>query len=161
MTRRHILTLPPITLLGLTLVPSNIVAQDGTLKQQLVGTWMLMSADETAVFGSNPKGILFMDAGGRFAAIVERSDRPKLSGNRLQLTTQELAAAAQTFAADYGTWTINEAEKTLTLHREGALNPSNAGTDAKISVSLTGDELKLNRLVLGTTRRDFVYRRVR
>src|SRR3984893_16567938 len=38
MNRRNILTLSAIAAMGLTLLPSNIGAQQGTLKQQLVGT---------------------------------------------------------------------------------------------------------------------------
>jgi hypothetical protein len=44
--------------------------------------------------------------------------------------------------AQFGTWSVNEADKTLTTHIEGALFPTGEGTDARVSVSLTGDELK-------------------
>jgi hypothetical protein len=44
--------------------------------------------------------------------------------------------------AQFGTWSVNEADKTLTTHIEGALFPNGEGTDARVSVGLTGDELK-------------------
>jgi Lipocalin-like domain len=44
--------------------------------------------------------------------------------------------------AQFGTWSVTEADKTLTMHVEGALFPNGEGTDARVSVSLTGDELK-------------------
>jgi hypothetical protein len=99
-----------------------------------------------------------MDAGGRYATMGGKSDRPKLkSGNRSEVTAQEFGTAAMDFAANYGTWTVNEAEKTVTMHREGALNPNNEGTDVKVSVSLAGDELK----GVGPGGRTFVYRRAK
>jgi hypothetical protein len=88
MNRRNIFTLSAITALGL--VSGSAVAQQGTLKQQLVGSWTLVS-DETTVpngrkqlpWGANPKGILIFDAGGRFANVFGKPDRPKLkSGPR-------------------------------------------------------------------------------
>jgi hypothetical protein len=37
-------------------------------------------------------------------------------------------------AANFGTWSVNEADKTVTRHVEGALFPNIEGTDAKITV---------------------------
>ncbi len=58
------------------------------LKEQLVGTWTLVSwqqriPDGTTVeqFGPNPKGIAFFDAGSRFVITVMRSDRAKYAIN--------------------------------------------------------------------------------
>jgi hypothetical protein len=45
-------------------------------------------------------------------------------------------------AANFGTWSVNEADKTLTIHFVGALNPANEGTDQKLNISLNGEELK-------------------
>jgi hypothetical protein len=44
--------------------------------------------------------------------------------------------------ASFGTWSVNEADKTLTTHEEGALFPNGEGGDGKRTLSLTGDELK-------------------
>jgi hypothetical protein len=139
MNRRTIFSFFAIATLGLALPPSSIIAQQGSLRQQLVGTWTVVS-DE-----------IVRDYGGK-------SDRPKLkSGNRSELTAQEFGTAALDFAANYGTWTVNEADKTVTMHREGALNPNNEGTDVKVSVSLAGDELK----GVGPGGRTFVWRRAK
>ena len=43
MHRRTMFNLSAITALGLALLPSSIVAQQETLKQQLTGTWTLVS----------------------------------------------------------------------------------------------------------------------
>ena len=39
------------------------------------------------------------------------------------------------YAANYGTWSVNEADKTLTRRFESALRPNNEGTDLKDTVS--------------------------
>jgi hypothetical protein len=52
-----------------------------------------------------------------------------------------------------------EADKILTRHIEGALDPNNEGKDVKSAVSLAGDELKLSSVVPATGRIDTVFRR--
>ena len=150
MNHRRIFTLLAITMLALALLPSGIFAQQGSLKQQLVGTWTLVSYDAIAADGArrqlsgfNAKGILIFDDGGRYANVFERVGRPKFK-SAAQPTTEELAAAtADFFAANFGTWSVSEADKVLTQRFEGALRPNNDGADARSSVSLAGDELKL------------------
>jgi hypothetical protein len=147
MNRRSILSLSAITALGLSLLPGSGLSQQKTLKEQLVGTWTLVTyervASGTKQMIANPKGILMFDAGGRYVMAGERGDRPKFKSAG-QATTEELAAATQDFfAANFGTWSVSEADKILTQHFDGALRPNNEGTDVKSSISLTGDELKL------------------
>jgi Lipocalin-like domain len=168
MNRRSILSISAMTALGLALVPSGAVAQQRTLKEQLVGTWTLVSSEYTLSngtkrqqYGANPKGILMFDAGGRYAAVTGRADRPK-TPSRFQVTTEEMGKAALEFAANFGTWSVNEADKTLTRRFEAALIPNNEGTDLKASVSLAGDELKTSGVVQASgTKIDSVYRRAR
>jgi Lipocalin-like domain len=153
----------------LALLPSSIVAQQGTLKQQLVGIWTLVSMELTPPngikqqpYGANPKGMLIVDAGGRYAAVYGKSDRPKLkSANRSDVTAQEFGAAALDFNANYGTLLVNEADKTVTNHRENALSPNDEGTDAKATVTLAGDELRFTftNPATGVSGADFVFRR--
>jgi Lipocalin-like domain len=92
-----------------------------------------------------------------------RPDRPKLkSANRSEVTPQEFGAVALDFSANFGTWSVNEADKTLTQRLEGALNPNNEGTDVKNTVSLAGDELRLTGVNLVTGDRvGLVYRRAK
>jgi hypothetical protein len=52
MNRRSIFTLFAISALGLAVLPSSVVAQQGALKQQLVGTWTLVSYDASAADGT-------------------------------------------------------------------------------------------------------------
>ena len=81
-----------------------------------------------------------------------------------RFTTEELAAATlDYFAANFGTWSVSEADKTLTQRYDGALRPNNEGADVRSSISLAGDELKLISLAALPTgnRIEIVYRRAK
>jgi hypothetical protein len=161
MEPRSILSISAMTALGLALLPSSAVAQQGTLKQQLVGTWTLVSC-EAAPWCVNPNGTLMLDAGGRYAIMTAARGRPKATtGNRADVKPEEYKAIAQGVAANFGTWSVNEADKTLTRRVEGALFPNVEGTDGKTTVSLAGDELKLTATNPTGVRTDSVYRRAR
>src|SRR5258708_5784217 len=173
MNRRNRLGLSVIamTVTGLSLLSGNALAQQKSLKDRLVGAWTLVSCDSTSANGarqpycadSNPNGILILDASGRYAQVIAARGRPKFSTpNRSEAKAEEFKAAALGLVANFGTWSINEADKTLTGHYEGALFPNIEGTDVKSTVSLSGDELKLIQPspVLGG-RSESVYRRAK
>jgi hypothetical protein len=150
MSWRSILSISVMTVLGLELVPSGTVAQQRTLKEQLIGAWTLVSCDSTEKNGErvpfcvNPRGILILDASGRYAKLITARDRPKFTtANRSETSAEEYKAAALGVGAVFGTWSISEAEKTVTFHREGSLVPQVEGTDQKNSIILAGEELKL------------------
>jgi hypothetical protein len=93
----------------------------------------------------------------------EKPDRAKLKSRDLsEVTPQEFGAAALgSFAANFGTWSVNEADKTFIQKYEGALVANNEGTEAKATVSLVGDELKLTYTGATGGRGEFVYRRAK
>jgi Lipocalin-like domain len=171
MSRRSILSISAMTGLALALLSDSAIAQQQSLKQQLAGTWTVVSSSNVApdgskrqIFGANPKGVLVLDASGRYAQIIVRPDRPKFkANNRLDGTPEENKAAILGTTATFGTWSVDEASKSLVRHIEGSLFPNQEGTDAKTSiVSLTGDELKTSNPSAGsggTT--DTAYRRVK
>jgi hypothetical protein len=82
-----------------------------------------------------------------------------------QVAVLTLLPRGLTNAANFGTWSVNEADKTITRLFVGALNPANEGkAETKNSVSLSGDELKLggqSSLPSGEVRTNSVYRRVK
>src|SRR5215470_14236987 len=104
-----------VTAIGLNLLSSNALAQQKSLKDQLVGTWTLVSSEATAsngtkqqYFGANPRGVLILDSGGRYAQVWGQADRPKFkaSGNlRLDTPAAEYGEAARAFVGNFGTWT--------------------------------------------------------
>ena len=156
---------------GAILFSGNAVAQQKTLKEQIVGAWALVSNDTIApdgtkqqTFGANPKGILILDASGRYAVVQGRPDRPKFKATdnvRTKATAEEFAAAAREFAANFGTWSVNEADKTLIRKYEIALIPNNDRNETKASVSLEGDQMKLTLTPSAGGRTDTVYRRAK
>jgi hypothetical protein len=58
---------------------------------------------------------------------------------------------AQGTVAQFGTWSVDEANKTLTRRPDSTFTRVNEGNDAKASISLTGDELKLTGADGGST----------
>lgn len=121
------------------------------LKDQLVGTWMLVSADEVGKdgsrkqnFGPKPKGIMMFDANGRFSALLMSSSRPKFAGGtRGKGTPEENAAAVRESLAYFGTYSVDEASKTLISNVEGSTFPNSEGQQQKRTIiSLTANELK-------------------
>src|SRR3984893_4894335 len=171
MARSNFPSLFVIAALSFCLMSGGSVAQQRTLKEQLVGVWTLASNEATAPngakrqdFGANPKGVLVLDAGGRYALVQGRPDRPKFkdtSNLRLGATAEEFATAARGFAANFGAWSVNEADKTLVRKYEIALIPNNDALESKVSVSLAGDELKLVGTGANGDRTDTVYRRAK
>src|SRR5688572_8233755 len=157
----------PITAFGLTMFTASLAAQQTSLQQQLVGTWNLVSIDQTdaqgkkhQLFGPNPKGTQVLDASGQYVQIIWRSDIPKFKANtRLKGTPEENAAAVQGTTANFGSWTVNEASKTLTVRYAGSLFPNQAGSDSTRIVSVTGDELTVSNSATGSgMRSDTVWR---
>jgi len=139
---------------GVALVPSSVLAQQQgtTLRQQLIGTWEIVSTSPenrpgAQILGTNPKGVFMLGGSGKYAVTFENRNRPK---------TAERSAAG--FVANFGTWSVNEADKTLAMHVEGSLTPSIEGTEGKRTISLNGDELKVTN---PETKITIVYRRVR
>jgi len=125
------------------------------LKEQLVGAWELVSCKSElpgASFCANPNGIFIIDASGHYAMVYAARGRSKTSAGRAS-PAEELKAVVTGAAANFGTWSFNEADKTITFHYDGALFPNPEGMDFKSTVSLSGDELKLDQDVLRRIKR--------
>ncbi len=73
-----------------------------------------------------------------------RGDLPLLASRRHnQGTPEEYQAVVQGSVAYFGTYTVNEAEKTSTVHIEGTTFANLIGGEQKrLVTSLTADELK-------------------
>ena len=172
MNRRHILSLSVIMALGFAVLPGSALAQQKSLKDQLVGAWTLVSSEITPASGpkqqgfagANPKGILIIDAGGRYASVTGSPDRAKFkatSNLRSAATPEEWAAAGRGFGANFGTWSVDEASKTLTRKYEIALVPNNDTQETKATVSLVGDNLTLAITPAAGGKNESVYRRAK
>ena len=140
----------------------SVPAKTQSLREQLVGVWAIVSCNPNnqatiPTCGTNPNGIQFLDASGRYAWIIALRGRPKASiNNRSSVPAEELGTLARGLTAQFGTWSFNEADKTITYHIDGALFPNVEGTEGKATVSVSGDELKI-----GDTNGQAVYRRIK
>jgi hypothetical protein len=149
---RSILSFSVMTALGLVLLPGSALAQQAMLKDQIAGTWRIVSNDNVApdgtkrqLFGSNPKGVLILAANGQYVQIFTRGDAPKFkSNNRLEGTPEETKAAYQGMVATFGTWSVDEAGKTLVTRIDGSLFPNQVGMEQKRPISLKGDDLTVD-----------------
>ena len=137
--------------LALAVMPTGAMAQQKSLKDQLVGSWALVSAFQMTKDGSksnrwgpNPRGSVVFEPNGRYSFMIFRSDVPKFaSANPNQASAEEAKAAIQGMTAHYGTWSIDEATKTLTTNIEAGSVPNlNGATQKRIISSITVDELR-------------------
>ena len=167
MHRHHISAISLIGLLSLTCLAA---AQERTLKDQLTGTWTIVSADQTApdgskhqLFGAKPMGVLVLDPSGKYSQIIVRADRPKFqAGSRLQGTAEENQAAVQGTVANFGTWSADEGAKTLVIHFESGMYPNQEGEESRRVANVTGDELRLSNPYTGAAMKsELVWRRAK
>jgi hypothetical protein len=158
MNRRHLLTLSATTALGLTLLAGSAVGQQKSLKEQVAGAWTIVSADQTApdgkkhqMFGASPKGILVLHPSGQYVQMIVRPGVEKFKANsRVQGTPEENTAAMLATTANFGTWSVDEASKTILVRIEGGLFPNQVGMESKRSVSVTGDEMRMGNPTTGS-----------
>jgi hypothetical protein len=123
-------------------------AQQKTLKDQITGTWSFASTvntrpDGTKVdpWGPGATGSLIYYPNGRFAFMIMRGDIPKFE--RDKGSPEQFKAAAQGLIAYHGTYSVNEAEKTIVHRVVGSSFAAFNGTEVKRTVtSVTADELK-------------------
>src|SRR5260370_30048919 len=150
MYRRSILIISAITVLGFALAPSSAVSQQKSLKEQIVGSWTYASADTVRTDGSrvptwgpNPAGLWMFGSDGRYISLTGRAGVPRFASNsRMTGTPDENKAAVQGSIAQFGGYTINEAEHTLTLNIEYSSYPNWTGTQQTRPFTIVGDELK-------------------
>src|SRR6478736_1804092 len=147
---REIKCIAVVAVLGLTSMQVSVASEERSLRDQLVGTWKVVSVDNTRpdgsikqIFGPHPKGIAVFDARGNTAIILMRSDRAKFAANNRDLgTPEEFKATVQGTHAYFGTYSIIEAEKTLVFHNEGNTFPNQEGIDTKRFITINGDEFR-------------------
>jgi hypothetical protein len=171
MNRRSILSLSAISALGLALSTGNAPAQQKSIKEQIVGTWLFVSAIDVYPdgrrddrWGPSPKGLFMFDNTGRFTQFITRSDLPKITaGTADKGTADENKAIVSGLVATFGTFTVNEADKMVITHVEGGAFPNLIGVDQKrVILTLSADELKYTNPATSTgTRAEATWRRAK
>jgi len=115
----------------------------------LAGTWTLVAADfirpdgvRERDYGAAPKGLMMIDAEGRYAVQIYKSERPRfISGDKKTGTPAEFEAAAMGSSTHFGAISIDTAARTLTFDIAGSAFINWEGTKQKRSYELNGDEL--------------------
>jgi len=152
MNRRATLAMTTTALvcLAVGLSASDALAQQKSLKEQIVGTWTLVSSDQVRPdgtklrqFGSDPKGINVFDANGRFFVMIASADNLQIASIGRSKTNSEEDGLIVESIAYYGTYTVNEDVTVISLHLDASTFPNQVGTDQKRTItSLTAGELK-------------------
>ena len=157
MTWRSMLNISAVTMFGLALLAGSVVGapKAKVSKRQLVGSWSLVSnttANSSAPpFGAND-GFAVFESNGRFSLSLVRADLPKFaSNNRATGTADENKAVVQGSIAYFGTYSVNAADGSMTLHIERSSFPNWDGTDQQRTItSLTAQELKYTNSAAST-----------
>ena len=117
--------------------------------KDFVGTWTLVSSiteqagNKSDTFGPSAKGVLVYDANGRYVIIFIGANLPKFaSNNRTTGTADENKAIVGGSLAHFGTYVVNEADKSFTFRVASATFPNWDNTDQKRPFVITGNELK-------------------
>ena len=145
---------------ALVLVPGSALAQQKSIKDQLVGAWTLLLDDaiekdgmHKPLYGPNPEGSFLFAPNGRYAVQVMRVNRPRFASNdRDKGTAEENKAAVQGLITHFGTYTVDEGGKTVTLHIEGSSYPNLEGIKQVWKVAeITDDVMTLDLPVAQST----------
>jgi hypothetical protein len=100
------------------------LAQSNSLKDQLVGQWQLVSIsiNNAVPYGNNPTGSMLLDAAGHYSIIVVSN------GGARNISY-------------YGSYTVDEANKSVTMHIVGGTRANADGRDQTRQVTIDGDQL--------------------
>ena len=117
----------------------------------LVGIWRLVSVEEVLgegearlPFGSEPQGRLIYDLAGNVAVQIMRSGLAEFaSADRGAAAPEEVSQAFDGFVAYWGTYTLDETNRTVTHHVEGSLFPNDLGKHQLRHYELIEDQLTL------------------
>jgi hypothetical protein len=136
--------------IGIGFVDRDATAQQQSLKEQLLGTWILAAWEQVRPdgskfqkYGSDPRGFHIFERNGRFFAMMARPDLPKIAASDPQKATPEEARAIMAGSiAYYGTYSVNEAERMVILRMDASTFPNQLGRELpRRIVSVTVNEM--------------------
>lgn len=115
--------------------------------KDVVGTYTIISANivqgdkKVEPFGPTPKGMMTLDANGRYTLILTRPGLPIFaSNNRDTGTGEENKAIVGGSIAHFGTYTVSGGA--IIFRVESSTFPNWDGQEQKRALTLSGDELK-------------------
>jgi hypothetical protein len=150
---RRLLSVCAAVGLGIALAPGASIAQQKSMKDQLVGAWTLLLVDgvkddgtHVPEFGPNPDGVLMFSPSGRYSLEIMRASLPKFASNdREKGSADENKAVVQGTLSHFGTYTANDGDKSVTFRIESSSFPNWDGTKQTRQITaLTDDVLTYN-----------------
>lgn len=131
-------------LAGLLSMPGLAFSQ--LLKEQIVGTWRLVSIynEEKGVkahnFGENPVGLVMFDGSGNVMQLLSKPTLPKFAvNNRLKGTDAEYRGVMEGMISGFGTCTVDG--DTVTIKWLASSYPNRVGAAEKRTYKIVGDEM--------------------
>ena len=129
----------------------TLQAQDKSLKDSIVGAWTIVSlADEydtgrkIETFGAGLKGRIMFDGAGQFSQII-------IGEKQESMKTPDPRRPDALIVAYFGSYSVNEGDKTISMKLERHTNSFRDGSEQKVTVkSRTADTLVL----VGSPRKD-------
>jgi hypothetical protein len=119
--------------------PVNTGPFDGRpLKEAIVGSWRLLIVDtvkpdgtQIPMYGPNPRGLVMFGPEGKYSLQIMRDiGRPNFAANdRLKGTPEEIKAAFDGMISHFGSYTVNDEDKSLVFRSEASSFPN--WTDTK------------------------------
>jgi hypothetical protein len=130
--------------LGIALPPSDALGQQKTLKERIVGTWILdLVYDQTEdgkkhePWGPGVKGIAIFDQNGHYSWQIIAANRPKSEGTSPRTPVGQVNCS-------FGTYTVDEASKLLVSHIERCTFPQWDEIDSSNNIAMpTENELNI------------------
>jgi len=136
-------------LLAALVLSASLLAQSAPTTAQLVGTWKLLSIEDTSKdgtvhpsvqFGPHPHGFLMYEPDGHMCATIVNGDRPAWKDPN-HATDAEKIAYYDTLLAYCGTYKLDSATSTVTHYPEIAWLPAYVGSTQPRPFRLEGDKL--------------------
>jgi hypothetical protein len=127
---------PLLLFAALALSVGNSAAQS---TKSVAGIYTIVSQP---AFGDNPRGQLILQRDGRFSLILARTTLPKIAaGARDKGTAEENKAIVGGSIAQFGKYTVDAKDKTITFDIETCTYPNWDGTSQKRLLKVSGDQL--------------------
>ena len=123
---------------------AEIAVADTHPANPLMGTWTLVAADfirpdgtRAPDYGPSAKGVLMIDAEGRYSLQIYSAERPKFAANdKVKGTAVEYREAILGASTHFGTIAVDAAANTFTLNVEKSSYPNQEGVAQKRTYEL-------------------------
>jgi len=121
-------------------------------KEQFIGTWRLVSVGFRSSdgkvdypLGEDATGLLIYDENGYMSSQMRKPGRPLfVARDRTKGTLEEIKTAFEGYYAYYGTYGVDEKERTVTHFAEGSAYPNEEGRALKRYYEFKGEQLTLS-----------------